>query len=445
MHCIRWRTRMARPFVRRRVCLDIGPREIVIVSPAASTATLADSLVTTATTATISATTGTTSAVTVALDQAEKVIQDTGADWLVEPLFFGPKPWQCLAAFALIVLGFIVRRIVVTLLNRYARPAEGKKQRLDERVVTAAVAPAGFAVVLVGVLAALKVLVPPGGRIDEFGTNFLISTLYVTGAWLLFNLIDVASEYIERLTDRIDSRLDEQLVPIFRKSAKVFITVLAGLQVIDQMGADVKGLLAGLGLGGLAFALAARDSLANIFGSVVILADRPFRVGDWIEADGVEGTVEEIGFRSTRIRTFAKTLVTVPNSVVANWAVNNWSEMPIRRVKMTIGVSYEATPLQMDAAVEGIRGILGKHPLVHQDFYLVYFTDFGDSALEILLYYFTTTTVWAEYLQVRQEVNLSIMRLLDELGLEIAFPTRTVYLRQDEAPGLPARFRQEPD
>lgn len=382
----------------------------------------------------------TTAPLTAALKEELEQLPEPALEVLGK-VFFGISLWQYVAAFGLIMLGFVARRVAVYLLTRYAEPREGKEMRVDEQLAKAVVHPAGFAVAALTILGALKVLLLPEA-VDRFVTNLLISILYIDAAWFAFNVTDVLGRYLDRIAERTETRLDEQLVPILRKSVKVFVVIIVGVQIIGQMGGDVKGLLAGLGLGGLAFALAARDSVANIFGSIVILADRPFRVGDWIEADGVEGTVEEIGFRSTRIRTFAKSLITVPNSVVANWAINNWSDRPMRRVKMTVGVSYEATPRQMEAAVEGIRDILRNHPQIYQDFFLVNFTDFGESALEIFLYCFTVTTVWAEYLQVRQEINLAIMRLCQELGLEIAFPTRTVYLRRDKPPELPARFSE---
>jgi len=290
--------------------------------------------------------------------------------------------------------------------------------------------PLGFAVALLFALGAEKVLLPQASKaLDDFATNLIISIFIVDAAWLLFSLADTLAAYLERFAQRPNARLDTQLVPFIRKSLKVIIVIIAGVQIVQQMGGDIKALLTGLGIGGLAFALAARESIANIFGSIVILADRPFRVGDWIEAQGqnIEGVVEEVGFRSTRIRTFSKSLITVPNSVVANWAINNLSAMPRRRVKATIRVSPEATPNQMEAAMARIREILRKHPMVDQeDESLVHFVDFGDTSLHILVCYFTKTTVWAEYLKAREEINLAILRLFDELGLKMASPAPVV-------------------
>ena len=161
----------------------------------------------------------------------------------------------------------------------------------------------------------------------------------------------------------------------------------------------------------------------------MIILDRPFHIGDWIKAGEMEGVVEEIGFRSTKIRTFAKTQISVPNNIIANMALDNFSRMPKRRIKLNVGVTYETTPPQMQKAVQNIRQMLEKHPGIHQEFMLVNFTDFGPSSLDILVYCFTVTTEWAEYLRVRQEIALNIMIILEEIGLEIAFPSQSLYLR----------------
>jgi len=153
-------------------------------------------------------------------------------------------------------------------------------------------------------------------------------------------------------------------------------------------------------------------------------------VGDWIKTDQFEGVVEEVGFRSTRIRTFAKTLVNVPNSQLANMVIDNIDAMPKRRVKMRIGITYNTTPEKMQQAIAAIEHILQHHAGVDQDFSLVKFDEFQDSSLSIFLYYFTKSANWGDYLQVRQEVNLAIMTALEKLNLEFAFPSRSLYLHQ---------------
>jgi len=199
------------------------------------------------------------------------------------------------------------------------------------------------------------------------------------------------------------------------------------------MGYSISGLLASLGIGGIAIAMAAKDTIANVFGSIMILVDRPFAIGDWVKTSEFEGVVEEIGFRSTKIRTFERTLVNVPNSALANMVIDNIDARNERRIKMRIGLTYDTTPAQMEAAIAGIEAILRDHPGVDQSYKLVKFDEFADSSLSIFLYYFSASKVWAEYLQVRQEINLQIMQLLESLDLEFAFPTQTVHLQKESS------------
>lgn len=340
----------------------------------------------------------------------------------------GLSVWSCVGAAALILAGLLLRRVVITVLDRYRHLEKPAFFRLDDRIVATATHPIGMAVVIASVLVAVKVLqLSPGP--DRFLTNLTVSAFIIVVAWLLFNLTDTLVRYLERFVQGAQARLDVQLLPILRKSLKIFVVILAALQVIDQMGGDVKGLLAGLGLGGLAFALAARESIANVFGSIVILADRPFRVGDWISAAGVgiEGAVEEVGFRSTRIRTFSQSVVTVPNSVVANWAIDNKSTIPKRRVKETLSLSFDTTPQQLESAMEEIREVLAKHPMVDmQAEVLVHFMAFGENALQVMVCYFTKTNVWADYLKIIEQVNLAILRLLDAKGIKLTTPANAL-------------------
>ena len=198
--------------------------------------------------------------------------------------------------------------------------------------------------------------------------------------------------------------------------------------VIQNLGYSIGSLLAGLGIGGAALALASKDTVANLFGSIVIFIDRPFQIGDWIEIGSIEGTVEEVGLRTTRIRTFANSLITLPNHTLTTSAIENWSAMQKRRIKLSVGITYGAKPSQISALVEGFRRIIRENDQLRQDFFLVYFRDFGPSALEIFVYCFTKTTVWSEYLEVRQQLLLAFMEEVEAQGLSFAYPTQSIHL-----------------
>jgi len=364
-------------------------------------------------------------------------------DWLKGILDFGKDEIllgisfrQYALAFLAIFLAFLFRKIFTSLVLRWLKKAAKKTSTdIDEILLDAAGPPLSFAFVIIGLYEAAYILRLPTEPADVRGiTMSILSTLVIIDVtWLAIRITNSAGTFFAKKAQQTDSKLDDHLIPIIRKTIKTFIGLIAFLFVVQNLGYSVASLIAGLGIGGLAVALAAKDTLSNFFGSITILIDRPFAVGDWIEAGDNEGVVEEIGFRSTRIRTFAKTQISIPNSVLANTAINNWSRMPIRRVKMVVGVTYESSAQQMEEAVEGIRNLLREHEAVYQDFFLINFTDFGSSSLDIFVYYFTKTTVWADYLAARQDVNLRIMRLLEGLGMEVAFPSRTVYLKTDEA------------
>ncbi len=348
---------------------------------------------------------------------------------------------QYATALGIILIAFIAKKIFAFFFTKAILPlAQKTRKEFDDRLLTCLKKPAEFLVFLIGLFIAKEVLQLPAEPYDlaSLANSTLKSLVILTIAWFCFNLVDVVDHYLNRWAKQTESALDDHLAPLVRKSLRIFIVVMAGLMAIQTFGYPVTGVIASLGIGGLAFAFAAKDTLANIFGSLMIIFDRPFHIGDWIKAGDMEGTVEEVGFRSTKIRTFAKTLISVPNNVIANMALDNYSRMPKRRIKLTVGVTYDASTAQMREAVRGIRELLKNHPAIDQEFFLVNFTDFGASSLDIMVYCFTTTTVWGDYLDAREDVCLKIMETLEELGLDIAFPSTTVYLRKDEQDSLEA-------
>ncbi|HKI51773.1 MAG TPA: mechanosensitive ion channel family protein [Geothermobacteraceae bacterium] len=354
---------------------------------------------------------------------------------LFDQTFMNISLGRVAAALGLLLLALLGKKLAGQLFVRVLQPIAARtRSEYDDRMLEALRKPAELLVVIAGLFVAVQVLQLPSEPINLklFAHALLKMLITFCVGWALFNLVGVLELWLSRWTGSTETTLDDQLLPFIRKSLRAFVVVMAIVMAIQNLGYSISGLLASLGIGGLAVALAAKDALSNIFGSVMILLDRPFSVGDWIKAGDMEGTVEEIGFRSTKIRTFAKTLICVPNNVIANLPLDNFSRMPKRRIKLTIGVTYATTPEQIRTAVERIRELLRTHPAIDQEFWLVNFTDFGASSLDIMVYCFTRTTVWEEYLDARQDLNLQIMDLLEGMGLEIAFPSRTIYLQQKE-------------
>ena len=179
-------------------------------------------------------------------------------------------------------------------------------------------------------------------------------------------------------------------------------------------------------------ALASKDSISNFFGSVTVLVDRPFEIGDWVIAEGIEGTVESVGFRSTRIRTFYNSVITLPNSRLTTTVVDNMGRRRYRRVKTVIGVQYNTTPDQIDAFCEGIRELIRRNSCTRKDYFHVYFNNFSESSLDIMLYFFLRVPDWSTELRERHRLFTEILRLAHELKISFAFPTRTLHMHPEQ-------------
>jgi len=262
--------------------------------------------------------------------------------------------------------------------------------------------------------------------------QILISKLFRTIliiliTWGLYDLSAVDSALFQKIQERTNLELDKVLFSFISKFCKVILILIAITIIAQEWDYDINGLIAGLGLGGLAFALAAQDSLSNIFGGIIIILDKPFSVGDWIKTPSVEGTVEALGFRSAKIRTFAHALVTVPNATLAKEAIINWSKMGKRRATFELRIALNTPKEKIEKAVFEIKTMLKNHPGVHQDTIFVNLESIGEDSLNIILYFFTITIVWGEFIQVKEDVNYKILQILEEEGINIALPSRRVY------------------
>ena len=336
---------------------------------------------------------------------------------------WGIELWVYLAAFGAIFAGFLGKKLVAILFGHFIKLSRKTKFALDDILLTALVMVGGLHI-------ALLMLPFPDTPVDvrKFIHSLVNGTIVALVIWFAIRLIDgLALLWMEKAKDT-ESKLDDQLIPIVRRSSKVFFFVIGVVLVLQNMGYSVGSLIAGLGIGGVAIAMASKDTVANLFGSLVIFLDKPFHIGDWIEMGTVEGTVEEVGLRTTRIRTFANSLITMPNSLFTTGAINNWSRMKKRRIKMTVGVTYDTSPEKLEELVVAVREIIKADDAIRNDFYLVNFDNFGPSSLDLFIYCFTVTTNWAEFLEVKQAFMLNIMKTVRSMGLSFAFPTRSIHI-----------------
>ena len=264
-------------------------------------------------------------------------------------------------------------------------------------------------------------------------TTALLVALVLAVTFLAWRLLDVVSRMASRKTVQTESRLDDQLIPLVRKAFKIAVALVVAVIVVEKMGLSPNSLIAGLSIGGLALALAAKDTIANLFGSVVVFTDQPFQVGDGIQVGSVEGVVEEVGLRSTRIRGWDRTMATVPNQQFTSASVVNLSERPNRRIRFEVGIGYDASAADMEAFLEAVRAwLINKEGLNHESV-VVHLTHFADSSLTVLIQVLTEASDWATSMVLQEELLLGIMQLVEAHGLELAFPTRTVHIATSSA------------
>ncbi|MHC4482326.1 MAG: mechanosensitive ion channel family protein [Planctomycetota bacterium] len=254
-------------------------------------------------------------------------------------------------------------------------------------------------------------------------------------AYAIFKLVDIAEYYLLRWTGKTETKLDDMLVPVIRKSLRVTIAIIAAIYIVDNvLNQDVGSILLGAGVGGIAIALAAKDTIANFFGSITIFADRPFQINELVKIDGHLGPVEEVGFRSTRVRTLEGHLVTVPNSVIANSIVENVGRRPFIRRTSNITITYDSGHSKTKRAVEIIKEVLSNVREINSDPEKpprVYFSDFNDWSLNIYMSYWVEPPDYWLYHEVNERINLEIMKRFEAEKIEFAFPSQTLYVKKD--------------
>jgi len=344
--------------------------------------------------------------------------------------------WQWLAILAIVLVGLVLDKLVSALLQlavrtRRNRTAKGHYRGISDTILR----PFGLMAMAFAWWAGLNLL----GLPEQALVVLLVSVKFLaclSTVWGAYRMVDLLAAFLMDKAAATSSRLDDALVPLVTKTAKVFVTVMGVVFIADNLDVDVTSLLAGLGLGGLAFALAAKDVAGNLFGSITVLLDQTFHVGDWVIIGDVEGTVEHIGFRSTRVRTFYNSLVSVPNSNLITANVDNMGQREFRRLSTKLSLAYDTPPERIEAFCEGLRELVRLHPYMRKDSYHVYLNEFSASALEVLVYVFWRTPDWATELRERHRFLLDCLRLAQRLGVEYAYPTQTIYMRQDEGEPL---------
>lgn len=340
--------------------------------------------------------------------------------------FYGNTIQEWLTALAIIVAALVVGKTVYWIFQNVARRLTAKtKTRLDDIILDMVEEPIVVIVTVLGFGLAFNRLTFESEKVSGFIANSMTAAITLSVAWLLARLLDsLIQEYLVPLTEKTESDLDDQLLPIVRKGVKLGVWIVGIIVALNNAGYNVGALLAGLGVGGLALAIAAQDTVANIFGGATIFADRPFVIGDRVRVGGYDGVIREIGIRSSRIETRDGAMVTMPNSKFTGSAVENVSAGAGRRIVLKLGLTYDTTPEQMERAMEILREIAAQNENVGDDV-KVSFSSWGDFALGIRFAFFVL--IDRNFRQTENAVNLEILRRFRAEGLEFAYPTQTLY------------------
>ena len=354
--------------------------------------------------------------------------------WVLDPL---TQALPALTAYEWVLQGVVILAVTLlvslisnTLLNRIVPIINNLSSVWNEVVIDTLRPPLSVLVWIVGITLSLDIAAKALDQIDLTLTQSLRSFAYIVLiAWTLVRLIQrVEARLVLGVANR--PGVDRTTADAVAKLLRLTVLLFTGLMLLQHLGVSVSGILAFGGVGGLAVGFAAKDLLANFFGGLMIYMDRPFKVGDWIRSPDkeIEGTVEHIGWRLTRIRTFDKRPLYVPNSTFASIAVENPSRMTNRRIYETIGVRYDDAA-RVPVIVAEIKSMLTAHSAIDtQQTMIVNLNHFGASSIDILVYTFTKTTDWVEFHAIKEDVLVNIMSIIEAQGAEIAFPTSTLHL-----------------
>ncbi len=370
------------------------------------------------------------------IDEIHKEVYPFGMDKLLDILpkmgtakYLGLHMWQLIGMLIIILISFIIHKIFTLMIEKIIISIMIKKGY--KKVADSYMAPVAKPLSVLIIFPILLVFIPVLQLPITLSTYVLLTirSIWPVFATIFFyRVVDILGMYMMKLAEKTESTLDDQIVPLVRKALKVFVVIVGVLAILGNLDYDLVPLLTGLSIGGLAFALAAQDTIKNFFGSIMIFIDKPFQIGDWITSGNIDGTVEEVGFRATRIRTFRNSVTYVPNGIIADTTVDNHGLRNYRRFYTQIAINYDTPAEVINTFVNGLRKIVDTHPNTLKDNYHVYLNDMADSSLNVMFYIFFKVPTWGEELRCRHEVLIEIIRLAEGLGVNFAFPTSTLHM-----------------
>jgi MscS family membrane protein len=339
-----------------------------------------------------------------------------------ERTFYYNTMYQWAVALGIAMGAWVLARLIYWLAeNVLGKMTARTESRLDDIVLETVKGPVVVLVTIVGMLAGYHRLLMTE-RLDIWMNRVFHAAIAITITWMIVRtLTAILRAYLVPYAERSDNRLDNHMVPVVIKGTSTMLWILGIIVALNNAGYDVGALLAGLGIGGLAMAMAAKDTVANVFGGITVFADKPFRIGDRIRLSGYDGTVIDVGIRSTRVRTLDGPVVVIPNNKFTESIVENVTQEPARRVKHELGLIYETPPEKMELAIQTLRDIAQDHQELLTPEVFVSFIAFRDYSLNILFIYHIRKE--AHILDTQTKIHLEILRRFNAAGLSFAYPT----------------------
>lgn len=345
----------------------------------------------------------------------------------LEAMYFGSTVYQYLLFFGILVLGAVIAKLVLSVFKHHLRKtAQQTETRVDDVIVSVLGHPFAMFVIAVAAAVGRYVLTPTAeaARVVEG----IVTVLVIVGAtWMVIRFSDeLINEYLVKFTDRTETQLDDQLVPILRRAVRISFVAIAGVVLLDSFGYSITAIMASFGIGGIAVAFAAREMLADVFGGFSIFTGRPFVVGDFVTIGDISGEIEQVGLRFTRIRDFDGRLVTMPNAKVASSNIVNISEEPSRRIVMHLGLEYSTTREEIESIKDHVKETINAVEGINTEDTGAWLWEYGDSSIDLRVDYFIADgDNWKD---IKDEINRELKAAFDEHAIEIAYPTQRVIL-----------------
>lgn len=358
-----------------------------------------------------------------------RVVDMVPASWHYQIL--GLEVWQYLGILLILIVVLVLHRFITWVLRLLIAKGLSRLKKAFRNTTTTAIRKVtrplswAFLTILVAGLVPMLQLSPLLNKYLVLLFQVLTPLFFTI---VFYNLVGLVSDLFESLAGKTESTLDDQLVPLVRRGLRFVVIMVGVIYILYGLNIDPIPYLAGLSIGGIAIALAAQDSVRNVIGSFMIFVDRPFQIGDWINYDGLNGTVEEVGFRTTRVRTFYDSVVSIPNGKLADSKVDNYGLRAHRRYSTTLTITYDTSTEKIDLFVEGLREIVRSHPDTHKNSYEVALNNLGAHSIDILFYIFFEVPSWSAELKARHDVIRGIIELADALEVRFAFPTQTLHI-----------------